>query len=284
MAGERPLQRSAWRWPSRRWRSSSRFRDRQLHLGCPGADQGRGSARREGAAAARSSASAPAHLREIAALKAQRRELPLRAQAAQGEIERDCGAGAAGRRERRPAARSSCARRRTASSRACSPSPGRASRRRRAGEPGAGRRALQAQLFAPSSAIGFVRPDQAVLLRYQAFPYQKFGHQRGARRCRSRARRSQAAELAGLPLPAAPAQAASRCTASPSALDAQASPAYGRPGRWRPACSSMPTSLLDRRRLIEWMFEPLLGSPAGCERRLAGSTACASARRAPRCR
>ncbi|MEO8155896.1 MAG: HlyD family efflux transporter periplasmic adaptor subunit, partial [Rhizobacter sp.] len=38
---------------------------------------------------------------------------------------------------------------------------------------------LQAHLFAPSSAIGFVRSDQAVWLRYQAYPYQKFGHQAG---------------------------------------------------------------------------------------------------------
>ena len=36
---------------------------------------------------------------------------------------------------------------------------------------------LQAQLFAPSSAIGFVQPGQAVRLRFEAFPYQKFGQQ-----------------------------------------------------------------------------------------------------------
>ena len=38
---------------------------------------------------------------------------------------------------------------------------------------------LQAHLYAPSSAVGFVRAEQPVLLRYQAFPYQKFGHQHG---------------------------------------------------------------------------------------------------------
>lgn len=38
---------------------------------------------------------------------------------------------------------------------------------------------LEAELFLPSRAIGFVRPGQPVLLRYQAFPYQKFGHYRG---------------------------------------------------------------------------------------------------------
>ena len=38
---------------------------------------------------------------------------------------------------------------------------------------------LQAHLFAPSGAVGFVRPRQEVRLRFEAFPYQKFGHQTG---------------------------------------------------------------------------------------------------------
>jgi len=38
---------------------------------------------------------------------------------------------------------------------------------------------LEAELYAPSRAIGFVKPGDAVYLRYQAFPYQKFGQQRG---------------------------------------------------------------------------------------------------------
>lgn len=39
--------------------------------------------------------------------------------------------------------------------------------------------ALHARLYAPSRAIGFVKPGDTVLLRYQAYPYQKFGHQQG---------------------------------------------------------------------------------------------------------
>ena len=34
---------------------------------------------------------------------------------------------------------------------------------------------LEAQLLVPSSAVGFVRAGQRVVLRYQAFPYQQFG-------------------------------------------------------------------------------------------------------------
>jgi membrane fusion protein len=38
---------------------------------------------------------------------------------------------------------------------------------------------LEAHLYAPSRAVGFVRAGQQVLLRYRAYPYQKFGHSRG---------------------------------------------------------------------------------------------------------
>jgi membrane fusion protein len=38
---------------------------------------------------------------------------------------------------------------------------------------------LYAELFAPSRAIGFVKPGDKVRLRYQAYPYQKFGTQMG---------------------------------------------------------------------------------------------------------
>jgi len=38
---------------------------------------------------------------------------------------------------------------------------------------------FRAELYAPSRAIGFVRPGQEVVLRFQAYPYQKFGHQTG---------------------------------------------------------------------------------------------------------
>jgi len=38
---------------------------------------------------------------------------------------------------------------------------------------------LYAHLYAPSRAIGFVNPGDKVLIRYQAYPYQKFGHHQG---------------------------------------------------------------------------------------------------------
>jgi membrane fusion protein len=39
---------------------------------------------------------------------------------------------------------------------------------------------LQAELFFPTRAFGFVRPGQKVRMLYDAFPYQKFGTYRGS--------------------------------------------------------------------------------------------------------
>jgi len=107
--------------------------------------------------------------------------------------------------------------------------------------------------------VGFVRPQQAVQLRYQAFPYQKFGHH-GGRVLQVSRTPLQAAELAGLPLPEAMKDTA---TAEPLyritvVLEQQAVQAYGRPHALAPGMQLDADVMLDRRRLIEWIFEPLL--------------------------
>ena len=112
---------------------------------------------------------------------------------------------------------------------------------------------LQAHLFAPSSAVGFVRSEQSVLLRYQAYPYQKFGHQAGHVMQVSRTP-LQAAELASLALPAS-SEPLYRITV---ALDQQAVLAYGQAQPLAPGMQLDADVLLDRRRLIEWIFEPVL--------------------------
>ncbi|WP_431259900.1 HlyD family efflux transporter periplasmic adaptor subunit [Roseateles chitinivorans] len=115
---------------------------------------------------------------------------------------------------------------------------------------------LQAHLYAPSSAVGFLRPHQAVLLRYQAFPYQKFGQQQGEVLQVSRTP-LQAAELAQLGLPAAMAQGEPmyRITVQ---LQRQSVQAYGQDQTLSPGMLLEADVLLERRRLIEWIFEPLL--------------------------
>ncbi len=110
---------------------------------------------------------------------------------------------------------------------------------------------LQAQLYAPSSAIGFVQPGQAVRLRYEAFPYQKFGQQPGHVVQVSRTPLA-ASELAAQALPAA--QGGEPMFRITVALDA--------PPQAMPLAAGMRLQAdiqLDRRRLVEWLFEPLLG-------------------------
>jgi len=119
---------------------------------------------------------------------------------------------------------------------------------------------LQAHLFAPSGAVGFVRPQQEVRLRFEAFPYQKFGHQNGHVLQVSRTPLA-APELAGLPLsgPAGtegPAEPMFRITV---AMDSPELHAFG---TTQPLVAGMRMEadvLLERRRLIEWLFAPVLG-------------------------
>lgn len=200
------------------------------------------------------------HLREMAALEAKRREQPLRMEAAHGEIERELAA-LAGASAENEAKRTIVIRApedgvvaAVLAARGQSVSPGAALASLVPAEA-----RLQAQLFAPSSAVGFVRPQQQVRLRYQAFPYQKFGHHAGRVLHVSRTP-LQAAELANLPLPEALKDAPSaeplyRITV---ALDRQAVQAYGEAQPLAPGMRLDADVLLDRRRLIEWLFEPLL--------------------------
>lgn len=116
---------------------------------------------------------------------------------------------------------------------------------------------LQAQLYAPSSAVGFVRPGQAVRLRLEAFPYQKFGQLEGRVLLVSRTPLAPG-ELAAQSLSGAqPGRAGESMFRITVALDE--SPA----GAWpQPLVAGMRLQadvLLERRRLIEWLFEPLFG-------------------------
>ena len=114
---------------------------------------------------------------------------------------------------------------------------------------------LQAHLYAPSSAVGLIASDQAVLLRYQAFPYQKFGHQAGRIVAVSRTP-LQGAELANLPLQrGATEEPLYRITVE---LDRQTIRAYGDERALTPGMQLEADVLLDRRRLIEWIFEPVI--------------------------
>ncbi|MGY6087189.1 HlyD family secretion protein [Stenotrophomonas sp. SM006] len=107
---------------------------------------------------------------------------------------------------------------------------------------------LRAQLLAPSSAIGFIKAGDRVLLRYQAYPYQKFGTHEG-----TILRVSRSALISG-----------STSTDSTDsvyrvlvALDQQAVLAYGRSEPLRPGMKLEADILGERRKLYEWLLEPL---------------------------
>lgn len=117
---------------------------------------------------------------------------------------------------------------------------------------------LQAHLFAPSSAVGFVMPGQNVRLRYAAYPYQKFGQYEG-----------KVVGLSKVPfgaqeLPAnlgsgviAAAQAGEGLYRITVTLNEQVVMAYGKAQLLTPGMQLEADVMQDTRRLIEWLLEPV---------------------------
>lgn len=117
--------------------------------------------------------------------------------------------------------------------------------------PGTG--SLEAELLVPSRAIGFIDPGDRVLLRYDSYPYQKFGHHRGrvARISRSAL---MPGELGTNESQSSKAESYYRVVVR---LDRQTVTVYGREEALRPGMQMEADILGERRRLIEWVFEPL---------------------------
>ena len=107
---------------------------------------------------------------------------------------------------------------------------------------------LQAQLLVPSAAVGFIEPGDRVLLRYQAYPFQKFGHHGGRV---IRVSRSAIAPASG------DGQGAEPYYRVLVALDKQSIIAYGEQEPLRPGMRLDADILGERRKLYEWVLEPL---------------------------
>jgi membrane fusion protein len=116
---------------------------------------------------------------------------------------------------------------------------------------------LVAELFAPSSAVGFIRFGQKVLLRVPAFPYQKFGHLSG---------RVESVSLTSLPSADMPGASIAdpRDGRSPEPLyrvlvilDQQSIQAYGEQMSLHAGLEVQADVFQERRKLYEWMLEPL---------------------------
>ena len=110
---------------------------------------------------------------------------------------------------------------------------------------------LEAELLVPTRAAGFIRPGQSVALRYQAFAYQRFGHHQGEvmRVGRSVIQPNETS------LPLTVSEPFYRVTVR---LPAQQVRAYGQAMQLQAGMAVDADIWLDRRRVIEWLFDPIL--------------------------
>ena len=110
---------------------------------------------------------------------------------------------------------------------------------------------LQVELLVPTRAIGFVTKGKEVSLRYEAFPYERFGQYRGVI-----ADVSQTVWSAGDKVgPLTVREPAYRITAK---LDRQSVEAMGQELPLRSGMLVNADILLEKRSLLEWIFEPVL--------------------------
>lgn len=112
---------------------------------------------------------------------------------------------------------------------------------------------LQAELFFPTRAFGFVRPGQRVRILYDAFPYQKFGAYRGSVTNVSHAILT-GNETTG---PITLKEPAYRVTA---ALDRPDIDAYGRKIPLQPDMLLRADVILEQRSLMRWLLDPVLSA------------------------
>jgi membrane fusion protein len=116
---------------------------------------------------------------------------------------------------------------------------------------------LRAELFVPSSAIGFMRPGQSVLLRYRAFAYQRFGHYQGTINNVSRSTinpNDLGPRLAGLTSLVSGQEAVYLVTVT---LKSQNVNAYGEAIPLQAGMLLEADVIIETRRLVDWVFDPL---------------------------
>jgi membrane fusion protein len=114
---------------------------------------------------------------------------------------------------------------------------------------------LEAELYAPTKAVGFIQAGTEVLVRYQAFPYQKFGQYRGVVREISRSA-LQPSEIT-LPLARDPGSTDPLYRIRVS-LDSQEVRAYGKAEPLKSGMQLEASLVLEHRKLYEWVIEPLI--------------------------
>jgi membrane fusion protein len=110
---------------------------------------------------------------------------------------------------------------------------------------------LHVELLVPTRAIGFVKKGQEVVLRYEAFPYERFGQYRGVISDIGRNVWTQGERIGTL-------TAKEPVYRVDVALDRQAVTVLGQEFPLRPGMAVNADLLLERRTLLEWIFEPVL--------------------------
>jgi membrane fusion protein len=120
---------------------------------------------------------------------------------------------------------------------------------------------LEAQLYAPSRAVGFVKPGQTVWVRYAAYPYQKFGMAPGEVSLVSDT------PISPQDLPVGQAQALLQAAQSTEPLyrinvklKSQQISAYGKQQFLKPGMALEADVQQDRRAIWEWLMEPLIAA------------------------
>ena len=110
---------------------------------------------------------------------------------------------------------------------------------------------LHIELLVPTRAIGFVKPGQEVVLRYEAFPYERFGQYRGAISDVGRNVWTQGERIG-------PLIAKEPVYRIDVKLERQSVAALGQEFPLRPGMLVNADLLLEKRTLLEWIFEPVL--------------------------
>lgn len=112
---------------------------------------------------------------------------------------------------------------------------------------------MEADLLVASAAVGFIRPGNRVAIHYRAYPFQKFGVHQGTVRSRSSSAMSpvEINEAFGLPGVVEPLY---RVRVE---LPAQTIRTYEEEKALMAGMAVDADILLDRRRMYEWLFEPI---------------------------
>jgi membrane fusion protein len=110
---------------------------------------------------------------------------------------------------------------------------------------------MHIELLVPTRAIGFVKPGQEVVLRYEAFPYERFGQYRGVITTIGRNVWTQGERIG-------PLSAKEPVYRVDVKLDNQTVKALDQEFALRPGMLVNADLLLERRTLLEWIFEPVL--------------------------